>query len=241
MVRLQKFLADAGIASRRKSEKLILVGQIKVNSKIVKELGTKVESSDIIEYNNKIVKIKSAKVYIVLNKPIGYVSSTTSAQGKSVMELVKNSPSCQGGDKEGVGRVYPVGRLDKDSRGLLILTNDGEFTNKLTHAKYGCEKEYEVEINKSFNLADQKKFESGMIIENLPAQAGKKLQPVKVVSVKKNKVRLILKEGINRQIRKMMGQLGYDVIDLKRIRIGKLRLDNLPEGKWQFIKIHNVL
>ena len=224
MIRLQKFLADAGVASRRKAEELILAGRIKVNGQVVKELGTKVdEVEDKIEYNGKIVSVTVDKVYIALNKPIGYISSATSSQGKSVLDLVD------------VGyRIYPVGRLDKDSSGLILLTNDGDFTNKLTHAKYGCEKEYEVVIDKSFLDIDKKAFESGMKL------AGYKLQPVQITLIKDNLVRLVLKEGINRQIRKMMGKRGYSVISLKRIRIGKLKLANLELGKWKKINNQDV-
>ncbi|NCN07376.1 rRNA pseudouridine synthase [Candidatus Falkowbacteria bacterium] len=224
MIRLQKFLADAGVASRRKAEELILAGRIKVNGQVVKELGTKVdEVEDKIEYNGNIVSVTVDKVYIALNKPIGYISSATSSQGKSVLDLVD------------VGyRIYPVGRLDKDSSGLILLTNDGDFTNKLTHAKYGCEKEYEVVIDKSFLDIDKKAFESGMKL------AGYKLQPVQITLIKDNLVRLVLKEGINRQIRKMMGKRGYSVISLKRIRIGKLKLANLELGKWKKINNQDV-
>lgn len=224
MIRLQKFLALAGVASRRKAEELIVDGRIKVNGELITELGTKVDESDKVEYNGKILQIEPNKIYIALNKPVGYISSATSSQGQSVLDLVKT--------KE---RIYPVGRLDKDSSGLILLTNDGDFANKITHAKYGCEKEYEVIIDKPFLEIDKKSFESGMKL------AGYKLQPVKVTMVDGNKVRLILKEGINRQIRKMMGKCGYNVIDLKRIRIGKLKLSNIKTGQWKIINHKDVI
>lgn len=221
MMRLQKFIADSGITSRRKAEQLMSDGKIKVNGVIITKLGTVIdELNDIIEYAGRQITIKSHKIYLALNKPIGYVSSTVSTQGQSVLTLVNV--------KE---RVYPVGRLDKDSSGLLILTNDGELANKISHPRNGSEKEYFAVLDQDLRPDDAKRLERGMIID------GKRLQPVKV-SISKNKsIRLILKEGINRQIRRQLGKLGYTVIKLKRIRIGKLELGNLPEGKWREIKV----
>ncbi|MDO8669579.1 MAG: pseudouridine synthase [Candidatus Buchananbacteria bacterium] len=224
MIRLQKFLAEAGIASRRKAEELIVAGKVKVNGRVADKLGTKVDENDQVEYDGRLLKIKSTKIYIALNKPIGYIASASSRQGPSVLDLVKIKD-----------RIYPVGRLDKDSHGLIFLTNDGDFANRITHAKYGCEKEYEVTIDKPFLPIDKKAFESGLKL------AGYKLQPVRVTLVKDNIVRLVLKEGINRQIRKMMGKCGYDVLDLKRIRIGKFKLPNIKIGEWQNINNNDVI
>jgi len=224
MIRLQKFLASAGVASRRKAEELIVAGRVKVNGQVVRELGTKVNEDDKVEYDGRLLKTEANKIYIALDKPVGYVSSATSSQGQSVLDLVKV--------KE---RIYPVGRLDKDSSGLIFLTNDGDFANRITHAKYSCEKEYEVVINKPFKAIDKKTFENGMKL------AGYKLQPVKVVIINDNIVRLILKEGINRQIRKMMGKAGYRIIDLKRIRIGKFKLVDFKIGQWKKINRQEVL
>jgi 23S rRNA pseudouridine2605 synthase len=218
MIRLQKYIADCGVTSRRKAEELIIDGKIKVNGRVINELGTKVDNNDKVEYDGGVIKIESDKIYIALNKPVGYISSSTSRQGKSVLELIDIEK-----------RVYPVGRLDKDSSGLIILTNDGELTNEITHPKYGSEKEYEVILNRPITDSDKKKLESPMIIED------KELQPARVASVKGNKVNLVLKEGMNRQIRKMMAKLSYSVIDLKRIRVGKLNLGKIKEGQWQMI------
>lgn len=218
MIRLQKYLADAGVASRRKSEELILDGKIKINGEVIDELGVKVDSSDKIEYQGEVIKSGSDKIYIMLNKPVGYISSASSRQGRSVLDLVKV--------KE---RIYPVGRLDKDSSGLILLTNDGELTNEITHPRYGSEKEYEVVLNRPLLNTDKKALEKGMVVE------GKKLQPAKVISVKNTKINLVLKEGINRQIRKMMGHLSYGVLELRRVRIGNLKLGKLKEGQWKKI------
>ena len=224
MIRLQKFLANAGVSSRRKAEELIKAGKIKVNNKITTELGTKVnENEDRVEYNNKILNLKSEKIYIALNKPIGYISSADNAQGKSILDLVKV--------KE---RVYPVGRLDKDSNGLMLLTNDGDFTNKITHPRFGSEKEYFVILDQDLKKEDIQKLEKGIIIGD------KKLQPIKVIMAKNKSTRIILKEGMRRQIRRMLGKLGYTVIKLKRIRIGKLELGKLNEGEWKKINKEDI-
>jgi len=221
-MRLNKFLALSGVASRRKADELISDGKIKINGKIIKELGVQIdENNDTIEYDRKIIKIEEEKIYIALNKPVGYISSAVSWQGKSVLELLKS--------KEIDQRVYPVGRLDKDSRGLIILTNDGDLAYKLTQARFEYEKEYEVEISSNFNTADRAVLEKSMIID------GKRVRGVGVKIMSDKVLRIILKEGINRQIRKMLGNLGYGVLDLNRIRINKLKLIdlNLKVGEWK--------
>lgn len=219
MMRLQKFLAESGITSRRKAEELIIKGKIKVNGEVIKRLGTKIdEIRDQIKYNDKIVKLKSNKIYLALNKPVGYISSVSNGQGKSILNLIKI--------KE---RIYPIGRLDKDSCGLMILTNDGEMANEITHPKFGKEKEYFVVLDQDLKSEDIKKLEKGMIL------AGKKLKPVKILSARNKSARLILCEGVNRQVRRMLGRLGYTVVKLKRVRIGKLELKNLKEGSWKKI------
>jgi len=219
MIRLQKFLAQAGIASRRKAEELIEAGKVKVNGKIVKKLGFKVdEIKDEIQYQGKTIRPAEEKIYIALNKPTGYICSASSEQGKSILNLVKT--------KE---RIFPVGRLDKDSSGLIILTNDGELANLITHPRHESEKEYFIVLDQDLRPEDIKKLEKGMTI------AGKKLQPTKVVMSKNKSARLVLKEGINRQIRRTLGRLGYTVVKLKRIRIGKLELGDLKEGQWRKI------
>ncbi|MFA6526361.1 MAG: pseudouridine synthase [Candidatus Buchananbacteria bacterium] len=225
-MRLNKFIAQAGVCSRRKADELIENGQIKVNGKIVKELGTVIdEVKDDIYIGKRKLELAQQKVYFALNKPVNYITSATSAQGKSVMELVKTI-------KE---RVFPVGRLDKDSRGLIILTDDGDFAYKLTQAKFECEKEYEVTLDRPLLDKDKRLFERGLELE------GKKLHPVKVIGQNGNKINLILKEGVNRQIRRMAEKQGYEVLDLKRVRIAKLKLGNLKEGGYIHIQPSDVM
>lgn len=219
MIRLNKYLASAGLASRRKADCLIASGKVVVNGIIVKELGTQIdESKDIVECSGKVLKLKNDHTYIALNKPIGYVSSASNSQGKSVLQLVNRH-----------SRIYPVGRLDKDSHGLIILTDDGDLTYQSTHAKFGWEKEYEVTIDRPLEKSDAAEITRGMVLD------GKKLQSVRISGNNGNLVRLVLKEGVNRQIRRMLGRLGYRVNDLKRIRIGKLELGDLKEGEWKKI------
>jgi 23S rRNA pseudouridine2605 synthase len=224
-MRLNRYIAQAGICSRRKADELILRGEIKINGKIVKELGVDVDiDQDLVECGNKNIKPTEEKVYFALNKPIGYITSSSSAQGKSVLDLISS-------DK----RIYPIGRLDKDSRGLILLTNDGDFAYKLTQAKFKHEKEYEVILDRQLTLTDKKKFEEDVVID------GEVIKGIKVGKIIGSKVNLILQEGVNRQIRRMAKKFGYEVKDLRRIRIGKLKLGNLIEGKWKKIIAKDVI
>ena len=223
-MRLQKFLAQAGVASRRKSEEFITDGKIKINGTVSDELGVSVdENKDKVEYAGQVIKLEHAFIYIMLNKPLGFICSSRSRQGETVLDLIDIQE-----------RVYPVGRLDKDSRGLVLLTNDGELTNQITHPKFGSIKEYEVAIDKTLDKRDIRVLNKGMILD------GKKLQPVKVTNDGKV-LKLTLTEGVNRQIRRMLGQLGYRVFDLKRIQVGKLSLGGLKEGDWKYINKIDVI
>lgn len=226
MMRLNKFIAQAGICSRRKADELIVGGQIKVNGKVVTELGTVVdELSDEVYFSKRRVALATQKAYFALNKPVGYITSSTSAQGKSVLELVKGITE----------RVFPVGRLDKDSCGLIILSDDGDLAYRLTQAKFDTEKEYEVTLDRPLADRDIKAFESGLDLD------GERLRPIKVAGRRGKKVNLILKQGVNRQIRRMAELRGYEVLELKRIRIGKLLLGNLKEGGYIRIRPQDII
>lgn len=215
MIRLQKYLADAGIASRRKAEDLIASGKVSVNGDPVTTQGVKiVPGRDEVTYNGKPVVVAGGKVYLAVHKPVGYITSASPNQGKTVFDLVKSAQ-----------RLFSVGRLDKDSSGLLLLTNDGDFAQRVTHAKYGCEKEYFVVLDIDLASEHIKILERGMRL------SGKRLQPVQVLNARNKSVQLVLQEGVNRQIRRMLGRLGYTVVRLKRVRIGKLELGDLKEGK----------
>lgn len=220
-VRLQKFIAECGVASRRKAEELIRAGEVKVNGRIVTELGTKVDPArDKILVAGRLLEQKESKIYIKLNKPRGYVSSCRSERGeRTVIDLVQNVPY----------RLYPVGRLDQDSEGLIILTNDGEMANKLMHPRYEHEKEYLVNVELRITNDELRDLGSGILID------GKKSLPAKVKREGERSFSIILREGKKRQIRKMVEAVGNKVVTLKRIRIKNVRLGGLPVGKCAYL------
>lgn len=224
MERLQKVMAHAGVASRRKSEEIIKQGRVKVNGKIVTELGVKVNpDSDKIEVDGKIISSEK-KVYLLLNKPTGYVTTVDDPRGrKTVLDLIK-------GVKQ---RIYPVGRLDYDTSGLLLLTNDGELTYILTHPSHMINKTYQVEVSGKPKKKDFHMLEKGVELEDgLTAPA-----IVDGIERKGNNTvfYLTIHEGRNRQVRRMCKKIGYPVIKLKRIRFGPLKLNNIPVGKFRYL------
>ena len=229
-IRLQKFFTDNKIMSRRSAEKVIEAGCVKINGTVA-HLGDKVDpENDVIEYNGRIIKpCSSKKTYIMLNKPLGYVTTTSDEKGReTVLSLVKDLGE----------RVYPVGRLDMYSEGLLILTNDGELTNRLTHPKNNMPKTYSVIIKGEISTEALSKLNSPMEID------GYKLKPVKVrVISNKNgnsNALFILNEGRNRQIRKMCEKCGLTIMRLTRISVGKLKLGDLERGKYRHLTQNEV-
>ena len=222
-IRLQKYFTDLGIMSRRASEKVILAGNVKINGKTA-QLGDKVDpENDTVVYNGKVIKPDGEKKrYILLNKPLGYVTTTSDEKGReTVLSLLDGLDT----------RVYPVGRLDMYSEGLLILTNDGELTNRLTHPKHNMIKTYSVIIKGEISPDALHTLNSPMEID------GYKLKPVKVrvVSLKNGNSNTLftLNEGRNRQIRKMCDKCGLTIMRLTRISIGKLKLGELERGKYR--------
>ena len=222
LVRLQKYLASQGVASRRKCEEFISDGLVKINGEIVTKLGTKIDpDKDTVEINEQqISNIKAAYIYILLNKPKGYITSLKQTDSSSplVTDLLNITE-----------RVYPVGRLDKDSSGLLLLTNDGDFAYKLMHPSFEKEKEYIVITEETVTKRMMDRFEKGITIE------GYKTQPAKVKRIELTKISIVIKEGRNRQIRKMLSKVGNNVINLRRIRINNLRLGGLKEGEFRYL------
>lgn len=223
--RLQKYLADCGIASRRKSEELILAGKVKVNGKIVRELGVKVNPDrDKVMYEDKLIKIQKKKVYILLNKPAGYISAARDQfDNPSILHLIKDINV----------RLYPVGRLDKDTTGAIILTNDGDFSYKLTHPKHEISKTYIAEVEGVPTVDEMRTFAKGVYID------GRKTYPAKIRIVKETKknsiVEIIIHEGRNRQVKKMCEEIGHKVISLHRQAIGKITIDNVKEGSFRYL------
>jgi pseudouridine synthase len=218
-MRLQKFISQAGYCSRRHAEELILNGQVTVNGQIVTQLGTKIDpDKDKIMVEGNPLSPEENLVYIALNKPRGYVTSCSHPGEKIVMELV-NIPQ----------RIYPVGRLDKDSTGLLLLTNDGKLHLKLTHPSFDHEKEYLVTVAHPIPQGALHSLEKGLTI------LGSKTRRARVKRISDVRFKIILKEGRNRQIRRMVQKVGNRVSELKRIRIASIRLGKLPEGKWRYL------
>lgn len=231
MERLQKILAQAGVASRRKCEELILSGAVEVNGEPVTTLGTKADPAvDVITVKGRSIRSEK-KLYVMLNKPKGVITSAKDPQGRKVVA------DFLPGIKE---RIYPVGRLDYDTEGLLLLTNDGEFANLLTHPKHHVPKTY---------LATVKGVPHGTALEQL--QAGVKLEdgmtsPAEVeyhdVNMEKSEatIRITIHEGRNRQVRRMFEAVGHKVVRLKRVRFGELGLDGLPRGKFRHLSEQEV-
>lgn len=220
--RLQKFMASCGVASRRKCEEIILAGKVKVNGTLVRELGVKVDpSKDKVEYEGKVINKEENKVYIMLNKPEGYITSVKDEKGrKTILDIVKV--------KE---RIYPVGRLDYDSSGLLILTNDGDMYNKIIHPRVEITKKYIVVVEGEFKERELKKFRSGVDIGGYitaPAE-------IKVLKFEDNKttIEVGIHEGKNRQIRRMCSALNHNVLALKRVAVGNIKLGKLRRGEYR--------
>lgn len=232
--RLQKFLANAGIASRRKCEELILEGKVFVNGKAVIELGTKINPNvDKVEYCGKQVTLPNKYVYILLNKPIGYVTTAKDQFNRdSVLDLVNV--------KE---RVVPVGRLDMYTSGALILTNDGEFVYKVTHPKHEITKTYTVTLSGIVTKETVQKLRDGVKIEE---EETYKTKPAKVKILKtdeeKNisRLEITIHEGKNRQVRKMCEAVGYKVTALHRCKIGGIGVKDLKLGTWRYLKQEEV-
>lgn len=229
MERLQKIIAKAGIASRRKAEELIISGRVKVNGIVIKELGFKASVSDRIEVDNKVIKLQD-RVYFVLYKPSSVISTVSDQFDRmSVVDLL--------GEKE---KVFPVGRLDYDTTGVLILTNDGDFANMLMHPKYEVEKEYYVKIKGLLRKEESAILRKGIIID------GEKLKPAIVKDVKYDEkkentfLNVIITEGKYHQIKRMFQELGHEVVKLKRVRYGSITLEGLVEGQYRVLKPHEI-
>jgi len=219
VMRLQKFLSQAGVCSRRQGEEYIKDGLVQVNGKVTTELGTKIDpETDLVDLQGQRVELNDDLIYIALNKPPGYVTSCKQQGEKIVLDLIDIQR-----------RIYPVGRLDKDSTGLLILTNDGRMHHRLLHPSFDHEKEYEVTVSAPISDGAVRKIEKGM------PMMGTRTRPAVVKRMSSRRFRIILKEGKNRQIRRMVTKVGNQVTRLKRIRVSNIRLGRLPEGTWRYL------
>lgn len=229
MERLQKYMASCGIASRRKCEEIILAGRVKVNGNVITELGYKVSEGDSVLLDGGIIYPETKKVYIALNKPIGYVSTVMDERGrKTLLDLVEV--------KE---RIYPIGRLDYDTSGLILLTNDGDIYNRIIHPREEKVKVYIAEIKGFPSELEIINFSKGLDIGDYITAPAK----IKTIKTYENTtlVEIMIHEGKNRQIRKMCEKINHKVINLKRISIGKIFLGNLEEGKWRYLSQNEIL
>ncbi|WP_051688153.1 pseudouridine synthase [Desulfofalx alkaliphila] len=221
MVRLQKFLAHAGVASRRKCEELILSGKVKVNGTVVRELGVKIQpGKDIVQVNGKKIQQLEKKVYIMINKPRGYVSTVRDERGrKTVLDLLKDVEQ----------RVYPVGRLDYNSEGLLLLTNDGELADALTHPRHRVPKTYRARVKGVPSIEKLEELANGVDLEDGITAPAK----VALLNIFNGNalLEITIHEGRNRQVRRMCEHIGHPVIRLVRTRIGTLELRKLGSGE----------
>lgn len=225
MERLQKVIARAGIASRRKAEELITQGKVSVNGTIVKELGTKVSGKDVVQVNGKTISLEE-NVYYVLYKPEGFVSTTNDEhERRKVLDLVPTS-----------NRIYPVGRLDYDTSGVLLLTNDGTFTNILTSPKHEVEKEYQVKMKGFLRKEESAKLCRGIKIDHYVT----KKAIIKDVEYNKSNetstATIIITEGKYHQVKRMFEAVGHPVLKLKRVRFGIVTLDGLRKGEFRLLK-----
>jgi 23S rRNA pseudouridine2604 synthase len=216
-IRINKFLSEAGFCSRRQADKLIESKRVKIND-LIPEVGTKVKPTDEVKVDDKVIlRSKKEKIYIAFNKPIGIVCTTdTKREKNNIIEFI-NYPE----------RIFPIGRLDKPSEGLIFLTSDGDIVNKILRASNHHEKEYVVTVNKTISLDFIKKMGNGVAILDTITK------PCFVEKIAPRKFKIILTQGLNRQIRRMCEHLGYDVKQLKRVRIMNIKLDTEP-GEWRY-------
>lgn len=218
-MRLHKWLSEAGVCSRRQGEIFIREGRVRVNGKVVTELGTKIDpEKDRVEVDGRSLKPAEEKIYLALHKPRGYVTSVRHAGHQVVMELI-DLPA----------RLYPVGRLDKESTGLLLLTNDGRLHHRLSHPSFDHEKEYEVAVERPIDDDTLRRLAQGVPLD------GRTTRPAQVRRLAGRRFLIVLQEGRNRQIRRMVAQVGHKVKRLKRIRVAHIRLGSLPEGAWRHL------
>lgn len=233
IVRLQKYIAMSGLASRRAAETMIEEGRVSVNGNKVSEQGVKIEiGADSVSVDGKEIRLKNKKYYIMLNKPAGYVSTVKDQfERPTVVDIIKQDL--------GDTRIFPVGRLDYETEGLLLLTNDGDFTYKVTHPKFHMDKTYIATVKGGMSVGGMNKLRSGVYLDDgfktSPAQA-EILDAVDGHTI----VKITIHEGKNRQVRRMFEALGCTVTALQRIKIGNVELGNLPLGRWRHLTSHEV-
>jgi 23S rRNA pseudouridine2605 synthase len=227
--RLQKVMASAGVASRRKSEEIILQGRVTVNRKVVTQLGTKVDPErDDIRVDGQRIEAKSRYTYVMLHKPRGVLSVMEDDRGRSALGELVQAPT----------RLYPVGRLDATSEGLILLTNDGELANLLTHPRYMHEKEYIALVNGHPTEKTLEAWQRGVLLDD------KLTAPARIDTIRRDRdstlLRIEMREGRKRQIRRVAALLGHPVRELKRVRLGPLQLGSLEPGQWRYLTAKEI-
>ena len=227
MIRLNKYIAECGICSRRKADILIESGKVLVNDIVIKDLGVKIDDTkDQVKVDGKTISKEDKFVYIMLNKPKGYVTTNSEQFGrKSVLDLIDTDY-----------RIFPIGRLDMYTEGLLLLTNDGEFANKLMHPKNKVEKTYIANVKGNITEEKIENLRNGVDIGGYITKPAK----VRIISKDNNEIEIKISEGKNRQVRKMCEAVGLKVINLKRISIGKLNLGNLKIGEYRYLNKNEI-
>ena len=227
-IRLNRFIANAGICSRREADKLIAEGRVSVNGKIVTELGTKVTASDQVLFDGKTLR-SERQIYLLLNKPKDFITTMDDPEGRRIVtELIKNA--CP-------ERIYPVGRLDRMTTGLLLFTNDGDLAKKLTHPKHKVPKIYQVDIDKPITIRDLDAIAAGVKLEDGIAI----VDEISMVKGDKKKIGIKLHIGKNRIVRRIFEHLGYKVIRLDRVVYAGLTKKDLPRGKWRFLDKKEII
>ncbi|WP_375579980.1 pseudouridine synthase [Marivirga tractuosa] len=227
-IRLNKFIANAGICSRREADQHIADGKVKVNNKVVIELGFKVKPMDDVAFEGKPIK-REKLVYVLLNKPKGFITTMDDPKGrKTVMDLISAA-----GDE----RIYPVGRLDRNTTGLLLFTNDGELAKKLTHPSHKIKKIYQVELDKPITEEDFLKIQEGITLEDGEV----KVDNLAILSPDAKSIGMEIRMGRNRIVRRTFEHLGYDVVKLDRTTFAGLTKKDLARGKWRFLKEKEVI
>ena len=227
-VRLNRYIANSGVCSRREADKLIADGQIKVNKEVITEMGYQVQPDDKVYHNGKLLRREELN-YILLNKPKDYITTMDDPHGrKTVMELIKNA---------GKERVFPVGRLDRNTTGLLLFTNDGELAKKLSHPSYQIKKIYQVDLDKPLTADDLQRIQEGVVLDDGKAD----VDEVAILSKDKRILGLEIHIGRNRIVRRIFEHLGYDVVRLDRVMFGSLTKKDLPRGKWRKLDDKEIL
>ena len=218
-MRLNRFLAAAGVGSRRKCDQLIADGRVTINGRVCTDFSTQPAESDSVKVEGKLVHGQRS-LYVMLHKPAGFVSTRTDPNARdTIFDLLPPK----------FARLFNIGRLDAQTGGLIILTNDGNLAQHLTHPRYKVEKEYEVTLDRPWDTSLTPKLLTGMVLD------GRQARMARVQPIRSTRLRVVLRQGINRQIRRMFYELGYEVKKLVRVRVGHLRLGDLPRGHWRLL------